>query len=43
VKISFMQRADYALIQVEGISEGSAGKVDLVAPFAIHSEKGGAG
>jgi len=36
------QRADYALIQLESISEGNAGKVDLVPPFAIHSEKGGA-
>ena len=36
------KRADYALIQLESISDGKAGKVDLVAPFAIHSEKGGA-
>jgi hypothetical protein len=35
------KRVDYALIQLESISEGSAGKVDLVPPFAIHSEKGG--
>lgn len=33
---------DHALIQLESISEGSPGKVDLVPPFAIHSEKGGA-
>jgi predicted metal-dependent enzyme (double-stranded beta helix superfamily) len=33
---------NHALIQLESISEGSPGKVDLVPPFAIHSEKGGA-
>jgi predicted metal-dependent enzyme (double-stranded beta helix superfamily) len=36
------KKPDYALIQLESISEGSPGKVDLVPPFAIHSEKGGA-
>lgn len=35
------KRADYALIQLDSISEGNAGKVDLVPPYAIHSEKGG--
>jgi predicted metal-dependent enzyme (double-stranded beta helix superfamily) len=35
-------KPDYALIQLESISEGKPGKVDLVPPFAIHSEKGGA-
>ena len=35
------KKADYALIQLESISEGNAGKVDLVQPYAIHSEKGG--
>lgn len=34
-------KGDYALIQLESISEGNAGKVDLVPPYAIHSEKGG--
>jgi len=34
-------KADYALIQLDSISEGNAGKVDLVPPYAIHSEKGG--
>ncbi len=33
--------ADYALIQLESLTEGNAGKVDLVQPYAIHSEKGG--
>jgi predicted metal-dependent enzyme (double-stranded beta helix superfamily) len=35
------KRSGYALIQLESISEGMPGKVDLVQPFAIHSEKGG--
>jgi len=35
------KKADYALIQLDSISEGNAGKVDLVQPYAIHSEKGG--
>lgn len=35
------KKADYALIQLDSISEGKAGKVDLVQPYAIHSEKGG--
>lgn len=36
------KRADYALIQLESIGEGKAGKVDLVEPFAIHLAKDGA-
>ena len=35
------KKAGYALIQLDSISEGNAGKVDLVQPYAIHSEKGG--
>jgi predicted metal-dependent enzyme (double-stranded beta helix superfamily) len=35
------KKADYALIQLDSVSEGNAGKVDLVQPYAIHSEKGG--
>ena len=35
------EKADYALIQLDSVSEGNAGKVDLVQPYAIHSEKGG--
>jgi predicted metal-dependent enzyme (double-stranded beta helix superfamily) len=31
----------YALIELESLTEGYPGKVDLVPPFAIHSEKGG--
>src|SRR5215470_5416885 len=35
------KRSNYALIQLESLTEGFPGKVDLVPPFAIHSEKGG--
>ena len=35
------KKAEYALNQLDSISEGNAGKVDLVQPYAIHSEKGG--
>ena len=35
------KKADYALIQLDSISEDNPGKVDLVQPHAIHSEKGG--
>ncbi|HEY2989341.1 MAG TPA: hypothetical protein VGL11_16535 [Candidatus Binatia bacterium] len=33
----------YAEIELESVSEGLPGKVDLVPPYAIHSEKGSAG
>ena len=35
------KKDDYALIQLDSISEGNPGKVDLVPACAIHSEKGG--
>jgi predicted metal-dependent enzyme (double-stranded beta helix superfamily) len=35
------KRENYALLQLESLTEGYPGKVDLVPPFAIHSEKGG--
>ncbi len=35
------QKEGYAEIKLESISEGVPGKVDLVPPYAIHSEKGG--
>jgi predicted metal-dependent enzyme (double-stranded beta helix superfamily) len=35
------KRENYALLQLESLTEGYRGKVDLVAPYAIHSEKGG--
>ena len=35
------EKVGYALIELESLSDGYPGKVDLVPPFAIHSEKGG--
>jgi predicted metal-dependent enzyme (double-stranded beta helix superfamily) len=35
------KKEGYALIQLESLTEGVPGKVDLVPPYAIHSEKGG--
>jgi predicted metal-dependent enzyme (double-stranded beta helix superfamily) len=35
------KKEGYALIELESLTEGYPGKVDLVPPFAIHSEKGG--
>lgn len=35
------EKQGYAQIELESLSEGVPGKVDLVPPFAIHSEKGG--
>ncbi len=35
------EKTRYALIELESLTEGYPGKVDLVSPFAIHSEKGG--
>ena len=35
------KKPNYALIELESLTEGYPGKVDLVPPFAIHSEKGG--
>jgi predicted metal-dependent enzyme (double-stranded beta helix superfamily) len=35
------KKSDYALVQLESSCEGKPDKVDLVQPFAIHSEKGG--
>ena len=34
-------KKEYALLELESLTEGRPGKVDLVPPFAIHSEKGG--
>ena len=34
-------RQNHALLELESLTEGYPGKVDLVPPFAIHSEKGG--
>jgi predicted metal-dependent enzyme (double-stranded beta helix superfamily) len=35
------KKEQYALLELESLTEGHPGKVDLVPPFAIHSEKGG--
>lgn len=35
------EKEGYAEIELESVSDGTPGKVDLVPPFAIHSEKGG--
>jgi hypothetical protein len=35
------KKSDYALIQLERVGVGTVGKVDLVQPLAMHSEKGG--
>jgi predicted metal-dependent enzyme (double-stranded beta helix superfamily) len=35
------RKEQYALLELESLTEGYPGKVDLVPPFAIHSEKGG--
>jgi predicted metal-dependent enzyme (double-stranded beta helix superfamily) len=35
------KREGYALLELESLTEGYPGKVDLVPPFAVHSEKGG--
>jgi predicted metal-dependent enzyme (double-stranded beta helix superfamily) len=40
-RIDGEEKKEYALIELESLTEGYPGKVDLVAPFAIHSEKGG--
>ena len=34
-------KAGYAELELESVSEGVPGKVDLVPPFAIHAEQGG--
>ena len=35
-------RPDYAEVRLASVSEGTAGKVDLVPPWDIHAEQGGA-
>lgn len=32
----------HAVIELESLTEGNPGKVDLVPPYAIHAEQGGA-
>jgi hypothetical protein len=33
---------DYAKVKLAGVTTGGPGKVDLVPPYAIHAEQGGA-
>jgi predicted metal-dependent enzyme (double-stranded beta helix superfamily) len=40
-RIDGRKNEGYALIELESLTEGYPGKVDLVPPYAIHSEKGG--
>jgi predicted metal-dependent enzyme (double-stranded beta helix superfamily) len=40
-RVDSSSRQNYALLELESLTEGYPGKVDLVPPFAIHSEKGG--
>ena len=40
-RVDEAKKAGFALIELESLTEGYPGKVDLVPPFAIHSEKGG--
>jgi predicted metal-dependent enzyme (double-stranded beta helix superfamily) len=40
-RVDSSDRQNYALLELESLTEGYPGKVDLVPPFAIHSEKGG--
>jgi hypothetical protein len=35
------KRPDYAEVRIASATKGTPGKVDLVAPFAIHAEQGG--
>ncbi|HXG50286.1 MAG TPA: hypothetical protein VNN77_02645 [candidate division Zixibacteria bacterium] len=37
------EKEGYAVIELESVTEGRPGKVDLVPPYAVHSEKGGPG
>ena len=39
--IADQRKRGRALIELESLTEGYPGKVDLVPPYAIHSEKGG--
>lgn len=40
-RIDGNKKEGYAVIELESLTEGYPGKVDLVPPYAIHSEKGG--
>ena len=40
-RVDDSKKESYALLQLESLTAGHPGKVDLVPPYAIHSEKGG--
>lgn len=40
-RIDDRSKAGYAELELESVTEGHAGKVDLVPPFDIHAEQGG--
>jgi predicted metal-dependent enzyme (double-stranded beta helix superfamily) len=40
-RVDKSDRKNYAILELESVTEGYPGKVDLVPPFAIHAEQGG--
>jgi predicted metal-dependent enzyme (double-stranded beta helix superfamily) len=40
-RIDDRSKEGYAMLELESVTEGHAGKVDLVPPFDIHAEQGG--
>jgi predicted metal-dependent enzyme (double-stranded beta helix superfamily) len=40
-RVDDKSKEGYAKLELESVTEGKAGKVDLVAPFDIHAEQGG--
>ena len=40
-RVDDRSREGYARLELESVTEGTAGKVDLVPPFDIHAEQGG--
>jgi predicted metal-dependent enzyme (double-stranded beta helix superfamily) len=40
-RVDDRSKAAYAKLELESVTEGNAGKVDLVPPFDIHAEQGG--
>lgn len=42
-RVDDRSKEGYAKLELESVTEGNAGKVDLVPPFDIHAEQGGPG
>jgi hypothetical protein len=40
-RVDDRSKEGYAKLELESVTEGKAGKVDLVPPFDIHAEQGG--